>query len=330
MKNKKGISTAMIIVLILAALFAYSTNLLGIKTTVDNLFGGGPSEEPIVTAKCPSSGLTEVTINTQKALATTSTNVITDYFVYDGDTIITSGNSGSDGQSVFDVACGSGKTYKVMVANETVSTGYYGQMDTIDASTATDTINLKMYNYGDADISGLANGVQNVGDTVSNWISGGAGKICDWKIVFTVNESASAFNKPLIICQANTTIITDMTLSGVTKQNAKMPSRLSPDAGCASYVWEYDKLLTSEDSMVTLGGKIQFASGATIATPVSDKTVYCKLIDQAYYKKADYQSMTLADGWAISAQNDESVANVGAPDSAIDYLYISDNNSYYC
>ena len=318
----------MIILLVVLVVFAYSTNLLGIKDMVDN-FGKGVPIEPTAVSKCPSSGLTEVTIQTGKALATTATDAIADYYVYDGDKFVTTGNSGSDGKSVFDVGCEVGKTYKAIVVNETLYTGYYPEFITIKASSPTDVHSFKMYTYGEVKIVGMSNGVTDFGVADNDWIGGaGAGKVCDWKIGYTINETTSAFNKPLIVCEANATAVTDITLNGVIKANAKAPSRLTPAAGSAFYVFEQDKLLTSEESQQTLYGKIQFGSTAPKA---GDSTFKCRIADQAYYKMADYKTLSLENGWKLSAQNDETITNIGAQDTGQDTIYFTTNStSGYC
>jgi len=331
--NKKGISTGVLILILVLAVFAYSSNMLGLKDWLSGLGGGEPSGGTGTgeTTKCPSSGLTEVTINSQKALATTATAAITDYYVYDGDVLVANGNSGTDGISTFDVGCGIGKTYKAKIINETRYVGYYGKDITLKADSATDTHNLQLYTFGMVKIDGITNSIQNVGDTSATWIGAGAssvGKICNFKITFHVNESTSAYYKPLIVCEANSTIITDLTLVGATAADSKVPSRLSPATGSAFHVYEIDTI-TTEQATLVLNGKLQFGSTAAKATDTNTK---CRIIDQAEYKLADYKTLSMEEGWGYGAQNSETAADVGAEDSSQVTINIAGSNSTsgYC
>ena len=67
MKNKKGMSTGAILLIVGLLVVGYMTNFAGMK----DFISPEVEEEEVTTAECPSSGLTEVTINAQEALAST-------------------------------------------------------------------------------------------------------------------------------------------------------------------------------------------------------------------------------------------------------------------
>ncbi len=306
MKSKKGAMSAGVVILLIAlAVFAYSGNWFGLKDILTPEDG-----VPTVTTKCPSSGLTEVTINAQEALASSATDAEVDYYIYDNSKLVKEGSTTSGAVS-FDVECGVGKTYKLLVINETVADGFYPQTVTVDASGPTDTHNFKMFQYGEIGIGSIVSSADPTGGVN---ISGGAGKTCGFTLTFSNNESASGFDKPLIMCQVNSTAIADVTMSGVTEVNAKRPLRISAQTGHQYYTFEYPELIKSTDAAVKISGKIQFSTGATFSSKVGNN-MSCIIVDQTMYKTAEYKTLSLSEGFIEAAENKETIAEIGAIDS---------------
>ena len=315
MKNKAGkVSVGVIILLVAIGVFAYATDLGGVKTYLT------PSEEQIVpTSRCPSSGLTEVTINTQEALASSATDAEVDYYVYDNSVLVKEGST-TTGTVSFDVECGVGKTYQMLVINETVAEGFYPQKVTVDASSAVDVHNFKMYQYGVPDISSI---VASEDPSGGKNVSGGAGRIVGFTVTFVNNESASAVNKPLILCRVNSTAVTDVTMSGVTEADTKKPVRditvVPTMASHQFYTFEYPELVKSTDAAIKVSGKIQFSNSATFSDGAANNMT-CAIIDQATYQVPNYNTLSLSEGFLESTE-DETLTDVGAPDSGSDYVF---------
>jgi len=317
--NKQGKITAGVGILIALALVAiYTMNIAGVQDFLK------PSVPIVpVVGRCPSSGLTEVTLNTQEALASTATNANVTYFAFDGSTLVKNGETGTDGTVSFDLACGVGKTYQLLVFNDKTTTGYYPKTVTVDASGPIDIQNMKVYEHGAVDIASI---VSSTDPTGNGSIKGGTGKVCGYTITFSENESASAFNKPLIVCHVNSTSVIDMTMSGVTEVPTKKPTRLTSVSGHQYYVFEYDKLLKSTDGAVKLSGALQFSASASIlATDTNNMS--CIVIDQATYKVSEYKTMSLSEGFLEAAENRETVADIGALDATAEELSF---NGHYC
>lgn len=320
--DKRGISGGTVIV-ILAVLVAAYFFVPQVHDFVGS-FGGGSSSNLETPGNCPSSGLTEVTLNTQKALAATATNADVSYYVFDKTgSYVTSGKS-SAGQATFDVKCAVGKKYDLMVINETVAVGSYGQQVEVDASESTVTKNLQMYAYGDINLVSVASSTDPLGN--SN-ISAGVGKTCGFTVTFNVNESASGFNKPLIMCQANTSSVTSVDMSGVNDADAKAPTRLSPATGYKYYSYEMDKMLKSTDPAQKVSGTITFSQSIT---PAATDYMTCIIVDQAMWKKANYQTLGLTNGFVTSTENSETNSDVGAPDASPAILEFGGAGTNYC
>lgn len=321
--DKKAMSGGMILLIIaLIAVGAYMV-VPSVQTSVNNALGIGVTPSQETPGKCPSSGLTEVTLNSQEALAATATNAVTDYYVFEKDgTYITTGNSGADGQSVFNLACAKDKKYDILVINETTSAGSYGQLIEADASGPTFSKALKMYEYGSINLVGVGSSTNpaNTGN-----ISSGLGKTCGFVITFNENETASAFNKPLIMCQVNVSSVTGVTMSGVTEANAKKPQRVTATSGYNYYTYELGTMLKSTDAAQKISGTITFSASTT---PSEADSMTCKIADQASWKKAAYQTLKYSEGFVESAENVETQSDIGAPDSNTGTLYFVDSSGY--
>lgn len=315
--NKAGkTSTGVILLIVALVVFAYATDLGGIKSALS------PSEQaPIVPAvgRCPSSGLTEVTINAQEALASSATDAEVDYYVYDDNLLVKEGST-TTGTASFDLECGADKSYQMIVLNETVAEGFYPQTVTVDATGPTDTHNFKMYQYGQPDISSI---VASEDPSAGKNLSGAAGRTTGFTITFVNNESASAVNKPLILCRVNSSAISDVTMSGVTEANAKKPTReitaLPTTSGHQFYTFEYPELVKSTDAAIKVSGKIQFSDSAVFSDSAANNMT-CVIVDQATYQVPNYNTLSLSEGF-LEAAEDETLTDVGAPDSGSDYVF---------
>ena len=306
MKNKigAGLSGGTVVLIVLALVAAYVFNVGGFQ---DLFVPSEEAEEPV--GRCPSSGLTEVTLNTQEALASSATNSNVSYYAFDSGVLVKEGETGSDGTVSFDLECAASKTYKLLILNEKATTGIYPSTHTIDASGSVDVLNLQTYEFGEVGIANLGSSVDPAG--TAN-ISAGAGKSCGFTITFTSNESAAAFNKPLIMCLTNTTSVVDVFMTGAGAADAKAPVRISAISGYEYHTFEYAKKVDSTDAAVMLSGKIQFSSSSA---PVSTDNMSCIIVDQSTFKKADYKTLSLSQGFVEAAENTETRANVGAADS---------------
>lgn len=311
--NRKGELKSGTVILVVALLLgAYFLNVGGVK---DLLAGSGGTITPTpsgVVNDCPSSGLTEWTINAQEALAATATNANVTYYIYDGASLIKEGDTGSDGTASIDLACGVGKTYKALILNEKALTGFYPQEVSIDASKATFTSNLKMYEYGQVNVASIVASSDPTGD---DNISAGTGKNCGFTITISENESASGYYKPIIMCLVNTTAVTDMTMDGVVEVNNKRPNRISTPGGHQYYAFEYPQLLKSTDAALKLSGQLQFTSSATVDSNSGKNNMSCIVVDQTVFKKAEYKTLGLDEGFIEAAENQDTIASIGAPDS---------------
>ncbi len=304
MKNNKigAMSGGTIILVILALVAAYM-----FIPAVQDIFKPAAPEVPV--GRCPSSGLTEVTLNTQEALASSATDAEVDYYVYDDGSLVKEGST-TAGTVSFDIECGANREYTMLVINETVAEGFYPQTVTVDATGATDTHNLKMYQYGEIGLSSIVSSSDPTGGAN---VSGGQGKTCGFTITFANNESASGFDKPLILCQVNSTAITDVSMTGVTEATAKRPARIGPVTGMMYYTFEYPGMIKSTDAGVKVSGKIQFSSSATFSNAVTNN-MSCIIADQTEYQVAEYKTLSLTDGFILAAE-DETITDVGAIDS---------------
>ncbi len=312
----------LVILIILGVVAAYM-----FIPAVQDIFKPGVAEDEVAVGRCPSSGLTEVTLNTQEALASSATNSNVSYFVYDDGTLVKDGSTGSDGTVTFDLACATGKTYQMLTLNEiSTAAGIYPITTVIEANNAQETINLKTYEYGQVNLANLGSSVD---PAQSYRVAAGTGKTCGFVVTFTANESAAAFNKPIIICEANTSAIVKVHMTGVTAVQSKIPGRLAGTAGKTMWAFEYDKLLKSTDAAVKVSGQIEFTSSNTIATK---DNMSCIIVDQAMFKLADYKTLSLSEGFVVDeTENTETFADIGAPDSeAFDLTRLHFNGSSYC
>ncbi len=315
MKNKtgKGLTTGTVVLIAALLIGGYVFNIGGVQSWF------APAEPVTPVGRCPSSGLTEVTVNAQEALASSATDAEVNYYAYDNSKLVAEGST-TLGTVSFDVECGVGKTYQMIVVNETVLEGFYPEIVTITATDATDTHNFKMYQYGLPDISSI---VASEDPSAGINLSGAAGRTTGFTITFVNNESASAVNKPLILCRVNISAVEDVSMSGVNEVSAKKPVReianLPTTAGHMFYTFEYPELVKSTDAAIKISGKLQFSASATFSDDTTNNMT-CLIVDQATYQAVDYNTISLSAGW-IEAAEDETLTDVGAGDSGPMYVY---------
>ena len=310
--NKKGaMSGGMVILLIALLVLGYTQNWLGLKDLISPAPVPGSPGVPAV-GKCPSSGLTEVTINAQEALASTATNANVSYYIYDDGTLVKEGDTGSDGTISVDVACAAGKTYSAIVLSEKLLTGFYRQEFTIDAGDATFTKNLKMYEFGQINVASVVSSADPTGG--ANF-SAGTGKTCGFTVTFSNNESASGYDKPLILVLVNSTAVADITMDGVTEATTKKPARITTPGGLQYYTFEYPGMIKSTDAAIKVSGKVQFSASMSVKNTAKNENMSVIVIDQSTFRVAEYKTLSLADGFLVAAENTQTQGLVGAPDS---------------
>ncbi len=321
-KNKKGaaLSGGMVLLILAVAVAAY----MFIPAVQEIFQPAAPVTPPVPSAgRCPSSGLTEITLNTQEALASTATNANVAYYAFDNGVLVKEGSTGTDGTVSFDLGCAVGQKYTVLVLNETVQTGFYPKTITVDASGPTDVHNMKLYEFGGITIANLGSSVDPA--EVAN-VSGGVGKTCGIILTFAVNETASGYNKPLIMCQANISTVSNIHFNGVTRADAKAPVRVSSYTGWSYWTFELDRMLESTEGAVKLTGTIEFGASAPVNAKANNLS--CVIVDQSTFKVAEYKTLSLSDGFLEAAENTETRAEIGAPDSDLQQMFIGQGT--YC
>lgn len=318
--NKKGAKMSGGLVLLIAAIFIFGYT----QGFFDNFLSPAVDTPEPGADNCPSSGLTEVTLNAQEALASSATAANVSYYIYENGMLIKNGDTGDDGTVAIDLACGEGKSYEALILNEKTETGFYPQTITIEANGATVTKNLKMYEYGSMNLASVVSSSSPAGN---GSISPGTGKNCGFTLTFSENESAAAYNKPLIMCLVNSTAVIDVTMTGVTEVAHKKPIRVTSPGNHQYYVFEYDEMIKSTDGAVKVNGKLQFTSSATVDDNGGSNNMSCILVDQASYRKAEYQTLELSEGFVEAGENSETIVDIGALDSNRQTLYF---NGDYC
>lgn len=342
MANKRGEAktgtTILIIALVILAAYFF---IPSVKTTLDGFLagiggagtGGTPSgnqNAPLTnTADCPTTGVTTLTINVQDELATTATNRDVEYFIFNGNSLIKEGTTGSDGTVAVDVACG--KDYKVLLVNttNTAGTGAYSKVVDVAARTAAQTINERVVLFGRSKILGIENPADPSGNAN---VSIGASATKNFNLKFSANYTGYGFNRPIIMCQANVTEITDIVISSFSDgtsvvRPASNPKRVSANAGYAYYGFEYPKLLAPKDGVISAIGTI--TAGSTAPATAGNNSMTCIIIDQATWKTSSYKTAkSIDEGFKTGPENTETTADVGGPDAQETYYFFVHSGGY--
>lgn len=322
-KGEKG-NTWLIVILVIAGLYlAYSGGYL------DNILSkpAAPTDQDLPSdvnlAKCPTTGKTSYTLSVQDANAATATNFEAQYYVFNGDGMVKDGNAGtgSDGTVSFDVTCG--KDYDLLVLNESVNTGAYSVEATLKARTAEQSIGVGVTRFGNLKIVGIENPDDPAGGAN---VSLAAGQTKGFIIKFSSNLSNRGSNKPIVMCQVNTTSINQVKFNSFSDGKAittpaMLPSRITSSAGYKYYSVEYPSILLSESGTVGLSGTITAQSSVT---PALTDFMSCLIVDQATSATANYKTAkTLKEAFVSGPENPDSPStNVGGPDaSAVLYEY---------
>lgn len=325
MNNKGEANTAVIIgILLVLGFFAYQAGYL------DNLFApstpSGPSGgEDLLTKNCPTTGITTYTINVQDELASTATNVDSEYYIFNGNKLIKEGTTGSDGSVDVDVTCG--KDYQLLLLNttSTAGSGAYSKVYNLQARTSADTLNAELVMFGNGKILGI----ENPADPSRNAnVTLGAGATKQFELKFVANATAQGYNRPIIMCEVNVSAISSVNIGSFSDgasvvSVSSLPKRITATAGDTYYAWEYPKILTPDMGVISASGTI--TALASVA-PGTNDDMSCKLVDQATWKTSSYKTATSIDAaFKTSAENSETLADVGGPDSSVStYAYIND------
>jgi hypothetical protein len=327
MRNKSGKAElgTIIVILLIAGIAAYAFDFGGFKGWVNGLGGttgssnqgGTGGETNLLTANCPSTGTTTLTLFTPDKLATTATTVVTEYYVYDGDHLYTSGTNSAAAGTAIDLTCG--KDYTIQLLNSTAGTGAYGQTVTVQARNKGQSLTVPMVQEGGASILSI----QNPGDPsrLAN-VTLVAGGTKNFVVTFSANTTSKGYNMPVILCQGNVSSIQSISIAsfsdGTPVQSIALPKRISATANYQYYAFEYPKMLDPTVGVISASGSIT----ATSTTPAINDKMSCILVDQATWKNSNYQSLSLANGFATGTENTQTSTDVGAPDApASNYLF---------
>lgn len=282
------------------------------------------TEENLLTTNCPSDGVTTFQLYTPDKLASTATDVVAEYYIYDGNQLVKSGTT-SSGSASIDLTCG--KDYQGVALNTTASSGAYAETFEVKARSAKQSATVPLVQFGGAKILGIENPADP--SRIAN-ISIAAGATKQFDIKFAANVTEKGYAKPLIMCQVNISSIKSVNIGSfsdgtkVTTVTA-LPKRVAASANYQYYAWEYPKILDPSGPVVTASGSI--AAQASV-TPSTADSMSCKLVDQATFKMSDFKSLGLTAGFITSAENTETLADIGAADSSAASLYFVNGNGY--
>lgn len=329
-KSKKAESNLWTIVgvIVVLGLVAYAADFGGFQGKLDGFFGKSSSSTPTAplnTGECPSDGTTTFTLYTPDKLASTATDVIAEYYVFDGDSLEKSGVT-SSGSATIDLTCG--KQYSAIALNTTTGQkGAYAVEFTLDAKNAKQSETVQLVQVGGAKILGIENPADP--SRIAN-VSLTAGTTKNFDLKFAANETERGYNRPIIMCQVNITSIKSVSIGSFSDGSpvvavTNLPKRVSATANYQYYAWEYPKMLDPSIGVITATGSIVSQSSIT---PSSTDTMSCKLVDQATWKKSNYKSLSKTSGFLMGAENTETLADVGAADSTAASLNFNNGGSY--
>ncbi len=326
-KGEKGNKWLIVIIALVGVYLLVPSVQTSVNGFVGGIFGGAetPTDTNLPTdanlAKCPTTGKTSYTLSVQDALTTTATNFEAQYYVFNGDGLVKDGNAGTgtDGTVAFDVTCG--KDYGLLVLNQSVNTGAYAVEAQLKARTSEQAENVAVTRFGNLKIVGIENPDDPAGGAN---VSIPAGVTKGFIIKFQSNLTDRGSNRPIIMCQVNTSSIQSVTFNSFSDGKAittpaALPSRVTASAGYKYYSVEYPAMLNSKQGTIALAGVLT-AQGSV--TPVTTDFMSCIIVDQATTAKSQYKTAkTVSDGFVFGPENPESPStNVGGPDaSAVQY-----------
>ena len=311
MKNNRGMTTGATILLIVALgaliYFGSTSNWFGLGTPATTTT---PNPNP----QGPSSGQTAVTILSTDALAATTTSAPATAYVFsaDGSTFV-SANTINSASTPFNVNYGN--LYQVIAGNFSAgaSAGYYPVQFTINANSAALTKTIQLYKQGSVNMISVTSSADPAQGTN---ISAAVGKTCGFNVNFAENTTAAAYNSPLLMCQANVSSVTQVNMGsngiGVVPANNLAPSRVSATSGYTYWTFNIPKMVLSTDGTYKLSGSVVF--NPTVA-PATGDGITCIVVDQDAWINSNYQAMSLSAGFQTNAQNMQTLADIGAPDS---------------
>ncbi len=316
-KNGKTEMTTVLAWIAIALVVAYVANFNGFQETVGGWLGSsnsGSGSDSLVTDTCPTDGTTTYTLNVQDALTSTATNIDAEYYVFNGNKLIKDGNTGSDGTVTVDVACG--KDYQLLLLNTTADDGAYAEIIDLKPRISEDTINAELVRFGNANILGI----ENPADPARNSnVSLSAGATKNFDLKFVANQTDRGYNRPIIMCQVNISSISGVSIGSFSDGTAvtsvaTLPKRITATGGYAYYAWEYPKMLTPKQGVVTASGSI---TALASVTPSTADSMDCIIVDQATWKVASYKTASsISEAFKTGPENTETLSEVGGDDAA--------------
>lgn len=332
--NKRAetkIATVLIWILIIGAI-AYVADFGGFRGTVDSYLkkpttpstSPGTAVEPTLsdTKDCPTDGTTTYTMNIIDALTTTATSRYPEYYIFNANQLIKEGTLSSTASTV-SLACG--RDYDVLLINTTSGDnngGLYPEVVQLKARIAQQTLNAQMYSIGDAKIYKLINPIETAGSTAYFNLSLPANSEKNWEIQFGANTSQKAFNKPIILCNVNSTEISAISLDSFSDGKKpvvkSVPKRITASTGRAYYAWEYPGMIDMTQGIKTGAGTIKSTSSMPV-TLTNAQNMTCILADQTKWKTSTYKTAgSIDEAFKEGAENEESLADIGADDTTAD------------
>lgn len=267
----------------------------------------------------PSDLITTITLNTRDALATSPTNVDTNYYVFKStDEFYKEGTTGSDGSDSFDVQYGG--NYKMIVFNDSGGDGFLPvYTDFIADSTegSVKTINAELFRQSGLSISDVRDPID-----LNQNISYTAGSTESWNLVYKANVSNRAVLNPILIIDGNKSGIDSdgIMVSSSGWDEIDCPNRLAQTAGRKLWCFEYDGTVTSADGLQSVDGSVKWHDSTVPGACGSggNVTIDFSMADSQMYRESNYVS----EGYgAFKVGAEDAVdADVGQGDSATDHL----------
>lgn len=264
-------------------------------------FGSDNAKSPIV----PSDLTTTVTLNTGDMLATSATNTNVSYYVFSSDgAYLKEGTTGASGTASFTVPVNG--VYSMILYADGATTDYLAQevsFNTNDGS-ATKTINVDLIKESTVDISSLRDPVD-----LDNNITRTAGSTVSFDILYSVNTSNAAINKPIIVATANQTAVDSVSISGYSVVDC--PRRLSVSSGYELWCFASSAQIKSSDGVQTAKASALLNA---VSAPVNGSNISVTIIDQGIYRESAYKTLGKS-AFKYGAENPSDRTDVGAKDS---------------